>query len=224
MQLERDKNDIGTDGKVHRFQVQPKLVDNMTIIDTDEAEFHLSRLLYHMGYDTHNNTHLEDTPRRVIKMYRELFFEDPWEFTTFPLDPFQVGGHGDPGIIYQRDIPVQSLCAHHMAPFVGVAHVAYIPQRRMVGLSKLARTITTFAKGLCTQEEIGMQAADFLVDRLDPLGVAVLIECEHMCMTLRGVKAHQARTITTTLRGVFMTDARARTEVTALLTMSNGHV
>jgi GTP cyclohydrolase I len=209
---------------VERRPVSPKYTDNMTEEGFEGAVYAVELLLQEFGITAKNNPHLADTPKRVVKMYRELFYEEPWEFTTFPLEEFEPGGKGDPGIIVQRDIPVQSLCAHHMAPFVGIAHVAYIPKRRMVGLSKLARTIGTFSKGLCTQEEIGIQAADFLVEHLDPRGVAVLIECEHMCMTLRGVKAHQARTITTALRGVFLEDSRARTEVTALLTMSNGRV
>ena len=188
-----------------------------------EAEYHLAHMLNSLGIDI-ANPHLEDTPKRVVAMYRELFFMDPWEFTTFPIDEYTPGGEGDPGIVVQRDIPVHSLCAHHMAPFVGVAHVAYIPHMRMVGLSNLARTVATFAKGLQTQEDIGSHAADFLSKQLEPLGVAVLIECEHMCMTLRGVKAHNARTITVALRGVFMRDPQARAEVTSLLTMSNGRV
>lgn len=193
-------------------------------VDFALAEQHMLAMLQAMGVDMENNPHMLRTPRRVAMMYKELLYGDAWEFTTFPIDEYEVGGRGDPGIVIQRDIPVKSLCAHHMAPFIGVAHVAYIPQRRMAGLSKLARTVNTFAKGLQTQEQIGINCADFLEDTLKPHGVAVFIECEHLCMSLRGVKTHQARTITVALRGVFMHDPRARSEITSLLTMSNGRV
>lgn len=194
-------------------------------IDLDQAEEHVAGLLRCLGVDVENNPHMLNTPHRVVKMYQELLYGDAWEFTTFPVEEYEVGGKGDPGIVVQRNIPVKSLCAHHMAPFIGVAHVAYIPHHRMVGLSKLARTIHTFAKGLQTQEQIGINSADFLVEQLKPLGVAVYIECEHLCMSLRGVKTHDASTITVALRGVFMEDPRARSEITSWLTMAtNGKV
>lgn len=177
--------------------------------DREDATFAFASALECLGLDL-STEHLADTPRRIVGMYEELFFDEPWNLTTFK-------NTGDSGIVIVRDISFRSLCAHHFALFTGVAHVAYIPGEKLVGLSKLARTIESFSKGPNVQELIGRNAADFLVEHLEPVGVAVIIVAEHTCMSERGVKAHGSSTVTSSLRGVFDTDATARAELMSLL-------
>ena len=119
-------------------------------------------------------------------------------------------------LVVVRDIPVQSLCAHHLLPFIGVAHVAYLPDERIVGLSKLARAVAMWSRGLQVQERLSSQIAGWLDDRLHPKGVGVVIEAEHLCMTVRGVRAHGASTVTSTLRGQVRDDPSTRSEFLAL--------
>ena len=178
----------------------------------------VSELLARFGYPTNMIPDMQDTPRRFVKALMAHCFVEPWEFTTFAAPvSWGAGDIGDLGIVVQKDIPFVSHCAHHMAMFHGTAHVAYIPNGRMVGLSKLARTITTFSAGFCTQETIGQQSADFLMDKLQPLGVAVVLKAAHTCMTTRGARAHSAVTVTSCLRGKFFDDNRTRQEFFQLL-------
>lgn len=187
--------------------------DLVTSLDIRVAEESFKKMLQALGFDVDSDEHLRDTPRRVIGMYRELFFEDePWKFTTFK-------NTGDSGVVLVKDIPFTSLCAHHFALFTGVAHVAYIPKDRLVGLSKLARTISSFAKGPNVQELIGSRSADFLMSRLDPVGVAVILKAQHTCMTERGAKAHGSSTVTSALRGCFLDEGPARSELMSLITL-----
>jgi GTP cyclohydrolase I len=118
--------------------------------------------------------------------------------------------------VIARDIPVRSLCAHHLLPFTGVAHVAYLPDERILGLSKLARTVEMFARGLQVQERLTSQVGSWLDHHLRPKGVGVVIEAEHLCMSLRGVQARGARTVTSSLHGLVRDDARTRAEFLAL--------
>jgi GTP cyclohydrolase I len=169
--------------------------------------------LIKLGFDL-SDPHLQNTPMRFVKALDEMTSIDDWNLTTFPFDTdFESGQAGDPGIIIQKDIPVVSLCAHHLAPFTGTAIVAYIPNKNLVGLSKLARTIQLFSASLTTQEAIGQRSADFLMSNLSPKGVAVIIKAHHSCMSNRGAKAHGAQTITSTLRGEFYTDPQTRAEL-----------
>ena len=154
--------------------------------------------------------HLADTPRRVAAAYAELLTPDPFALTTFPND------EGYDELVLARDIPFQSLCQHHLLPFRGVAHVGYLPADRILGLSKLARVVDLFARRLQVQERLTKQVADWLEDNLAPKGVGVVVEAEHLCMSLRGARAHGSDTVTSALHGVLRTDARSRQEFFAL--------
>lgn len=159
---------------------------------------------------------LRETPRRVADMYAEVFSgigEDPKKH----LKIFEER-HGE-DLVTVRDIPLQSMCEHHLLPFIGVAHIAYIPRNgRIIGLSKLARIVDVFARRPQLQERLTAQIADFLDRELSPLGVAVIIEAEHLCMTMRGVRAAGSRTQTSALRGTMRSDMRTRAETLSLLT------
>ncbi len=159
---------------------------------------------------------LEETPMRVANMYEELFSgldEDPKRH----LKMFDERSNDEMVIV--RDIPFSSMCEHHLLPFVGKAHIAYIPSdNKIIGLSKLARIVDNFAKRPQVQERLTHDIADFLNDNLSPQGVAVIIEAEHMCMSIRGAKASGSITQTSALRGNMRTDARTRAEVLSLLT------
>ena len=159
---------------------------------------------------------LEKTPQRVADMFEEVFSG----IGADPADVVQVlPGPGHDEMIMVRDIPVQSFCEHHLVPFYGRAHVAYIPNRdgRITGLSKLARLVDVLSKRLQVQEHLTTQIADTLEQALDPRGVFVMIEAEHLCMTMRGVKKPGSVTATSAVRGVFRSDARTRSEAFELI-------
>ncbi|GAA4411138.1 GTP cyclohydrolase I FolE [Actinokineospora soli] len=166
-------------------------------------------LLAALGRDP-ASPHLADTPTRVARAYAELLTPREFNLTTFPND------EGYDELVLARDIPVQSLCEHHLLPFHGVAHVGYLPGERILGLSKLARVVELFARDLQVQERLTKQVADWLQDHLAPKGVGVVIEAEHLCMSLRGVRAAGARTVTSTLQGALREDPRSRQEFFAL--------
>jgi GTP cyclohydrolase I len=153
---------------------------------------------------------LRDTPRRVAEAYVEMLTPPAFRATTFPNED------GYDGLIVARAIPFHSLCMHHLLPFRGVAHVGYLPGERIIGLSKLARVVELFAHDLQIQERLTVQIADWLEAELQPAGVGVVLEAEHMCMSLRGVQQPDARTSTVTLRGAIRDDARTRQEFLAL--------
>src|SRR5204863_9834986 len=136
---------------------------------------------------------LAGTPRRMARAYAELFSPRPFDLTTFPNE------EGYDELVLARAIPIRSVCEHHLLPFVGVAHVGYLPGERILGLSKLARVVELFAHGAQVQERLTKQIADWLCRQLEPAGVGVVIEAEHLCMTLRGVQAVGTRTVTSTL-------------------------
>jgi GTP cyclohydrolase I len=150
------------------------------------------------------------TPRRVAAAYAELLTPREFSLTTFPND------EGYDELVLARDIPLQSLCQHHLLPFTGVAHVGYLPGARILGLSKLARVVEMFARRLQVQERLTKQVADWLQDHLEPKGVGVVIEAEHLCMSMRGVQARGCRTVTSALHGLLREDARSRAEFFAL--------
>ncbi len=151
-----------------------------------------------------------DTPGRMARAYAELLTPRDFQLTTFDND------EGYDELVLARDIPIRSVCEHHLLPFVGVAHVGYLPGKRILGLSKLARVVEMFAHGPQVQERLTKQIADWLCDQLDPRGAGVVIEAEHLCMTLRGVRAVGSRTVTSTLLGCLREDARSRAEFFAL--------
>ena len=170
-----------------------------------EAEDAVRTLLAWAGEDT-SREGLLDTPKRVVKAYGEFFKgynEKAEEILQTTFD--EVGGYGD--IVLVRDIPFYAHCEHHMVPFIGKAHVAYYPTSGVVGLSKLARVVDTFARRLQTQENLTAQVANAIDETLKPRGVAVLMEAEHMCMSLRGVQKAGASTVTTQFTGVFEEEA-----------------
>lgn len=155
------------------------------------------------------------TPERVAQFYAELT-EGMWEDAKEHIVPLPGDSHDEMVIV--KDISIASVCEHHLAPFVGTVHIAYIPKNgRIVGLSKLARIAEIFAKRLQVQERLTQQIAQTLFDELQPIGVMVVMEAEHTCMTLRGVKKPGAKTITSSVLGGFRTDARTRAEAMSLI-------
>jgi len=178
-------------------------------VDLPAAEDAVARLLRALGRDP-SSPHLADTPRRVAASYAELLTGPQFDLTTFPND------EGYDELVLAADLPVQSLCEHHLLPFSGVAHIGYLPGDRILGLSKLARVLELFARDLQVQERLTQQVADWLQDNLAPRGVGVVIEAEHLCMSLRGVRARGTRTTTSALRGLLREDPRSRGEFFAL--------
>ncbi|SDU78854.1 GTP cyclohydrolase I FolE [Jiangella alkaliphila] len=166
-------------------------------------------LLVALGRDP-TDAHLAETPSRVADAYAELLTPRAFDLTTFPND------EGYDELVMARDIPIHSLCQHHLLPFHGVAHVGYLPGQRILGLSKLARVVELFARDLQVQERLTQQIANWLQDNLAPKGVGVVIEAEHLCMSLRGVRAAGARTVTSALHGALRDDDRSRQEFFAL--------
>ncbi|HEY1174517.1 MAG TPA: GTP cyclohydrolase I FolE [Phytomonospora sp.] len=183
-------------------------------IDFAAAQRAVADLLVALGRDP-GSEHLADTPRRVADAYAEMFTPREFNLTTFPND------EGYDELVLARDIPVQSLCMHHMLPFHGVAHVGYLPGRRILGLSKLARVVELFARDFQVQERLTKQVADWLQEYLAPVGVGVVIEAEHMCMSLRGVRAVGSRTVTSALKGTLREDGRSRQEFFALTNVAS---
>ncbi|MGO4523613.1 GTP cyclohydrolase I FolE [Microvirga sp. 2MCAF35] len=170
----------------------------------EEAEAAVRTLLRWAGDDP-SREGLQDTPKRVVKAFREFYSgysEDPSEI----LDKIFAEVEGYDDIVLVRDIPFYSHCEHHMVPFYGVAHVAYYPTKGVVGLSKLARLVDAYARRLQTQETMTSQIARAMVDALEPRGVAVMIEAEHMCMSMRGIQKAGALTLTTQFTGIFKED------------------
>jgi GTP cyclohydrolase IA len=185
-------------------------VPNRPSVDLEAAEAASRELLVALGADL-AAPDLRDTPRRIARAYAELLTPAPFRATTFPNDE-----HYDE-LVVVRDIPFQSLCMHHMLPFHGVAHVAYLPAERILGLSKLARVVELFARDLQLQERLTSQIANWLQERLEPKGVGVVLEAEHLCMSLRGVQKPGAKTVTSTLLGLVRDDPRTRDEFLSLV-------
>jgi GTP cyclohydrolase I len=188
---------------------QNATVDGYAPVDLDAGAEGVQQLLTALGIDTEAEG-LRDTPRRVAKAYAEMLTPVPFEATTFPNE------EGYDELVVARSIQFHSLCEHHLIPFVGVAHVAYLPGERIVGLSKLARIVEHFARRLQVQERMTVQIADWLERELAPKGVGVVLDAEHFCMTLRGVQKPGARTTTSALRGRVREDERTRAEFLSL--------
>lgn len=167
-------------------------------------------------YNVEEYPEMADTPMRVATMLLEMTTPIPFKMSQFDLP---TGGNGlvDAGIVLEKDINFASLCSHHMLPFYGIAHVAYIPDKSIVGLSKIARTVEYCSKALQTQELMGLKIAEMLLDELMPIGVAVILKATHTCMTCRGVKTPGATTVTSSIHGAFFDDSRARLELMELL-------
>jgi GTP cyclohydrolase IA len=177
-------------------------------MDYERMEAAVADLLIALGVDLTDES-LRDTPRRVAAAYAELLTPLPFEATTFPND------EGYDEFVVARNIPFHSLCEHHLLPFHGVAHVAYLPGERIVGLSKLGRVVESFARRLQVQERMTVQIADWVEEYLEPRGVGVVLEAEHLCMSLRGVQKPGTMTVTSALHGLVRDDARTRQEFLA---------
>lgn len=186
----------------HRQRVAPW-------VDRPAVERAARELLIALGADLEDEG-LHETPRRMAGAYAELLTPAPFDLTTFPND----AGYDE--LVVVRDIRFQSLCMHHVLPFFGVAHVAYLPGKRILGLSKLARVVELFARRLQVQERLTTQIAGWLERELQPRGVGVVLEAEHLCMSLRGVRQPGATTVTSALHGLVRDDPRTREEFLSL--------
>ena len=178
---------------------------------TEEQAKEAVRTLISWAGDDPEREGLIETPKRVIKAYKEFFagyFEDPHAILSKTFE--EVAGYDEMVIV--KNIKLESHCEHHMVPILGIAHVAYIPNKRVVGISKLARVIDVYGKRLQTQETMTAQVASCIQNALLPRGVAVVIDAQHQCMTTRGIKKTESSTVTSRMLGVFRTDARTRSE------------
>ncbi|MBN1359318.1 MAG: GTP cyclohydrolase I FolE [Sedimentisphaerales bacterium] len=181
--------------------------------DSERIRKAVTEILLAIGEDVEREG-LRDTPDRVARMYAELLGgmkEDP------KLHLRSVFTERYDEIVLLRDIPFYSVCEHHLLPFIGKAHVAYLPTGQVLGVSKLARIVDCFAHRLHTQERLTGQIADFLMQHLKPMGVAVVLQASHSCMTIRGIKKPGSLMVTSALRGIFKKDARSRNEVLSLM-------
>lgn len=185
-------------------------LDERGRVDARAAEEAARQLLVALGADL-GQPGLRETPGRIARAYAELLTPMPFNATTFPND------EGYDEMVIVRDIPFQSLCMHHMLPFHGTAQVAYLPGERIIGLSKLGRVVDLFARDLQVQERLTTQIADWIDERLAPRGVGVIIEAEHLCMSLRGVQKAGSQTVTSALRGSIKDDPRTRQEFLSLV-------
>ncbi len=183
-------------------------------VDRNKIEAAVKMMLEAIGEDPQREG-LVNTPARVAKMYEEIF----WGIDVEPRDFLSVSFteyHDE--LVLVKDIPIYSMCEHHLLPFYGVAHVAYIPKGgKVVGISKLARVAEAYSRRPQLQERLTSQIADCIFETLNPMGVGVVIQAEHMCMTLRGVKKPGALTVTSAVRGVFETRAQTRAELFSLI-------
>lgn len=186
-------------------------------MDKQRREAAVREILIAIGEDP-DREGLAETPSRVARMYEEIFggLEDD------PTRHLKLFDESSEEMVVVRDIPLYSMCEHHLIPFLGKAHIAYIPSDgRVIGLSKLARIVDCFARRPQLQERLTSQVADFLYENLQPMGVAVVIEAEHLCMTMRGARASGAKTMTSALRGTMRSNAKTRAEAMSLLTEGN---
>ena len=192
-------------GSDHRALGHLRVVGDEQGIDRAAAERAVGDLLLALGRDP-GDEHLADTPRRVADAYAELLTPEPFDLPTFAND------EGYDELILARDIPFHSLCEHHLLPFHGVAHVGYVPAERILGLSKLARVVELFARNFQVQERLTVQVANWLQEHLEPKGVGVVLEADHLCMSLRGVRATGSTTVTSALHGLLRENPSSRQE------------
>jgi GTP cyclohydrolase I len=191
------------------------LIKGAFFMDKERIERAVREILFAIG-ENPDREGLADTPKRLAKMYEEIFsglYEDPEKGLEIY---FQDEKYEE--LVLVKDIPFYSMCEHHLVPFFGKAHVAYLPKNgKLTGLSKLARVVETVAKRPQLQERITATVADTIMKKLEPYGVIVVIEAEHMCMTMRGVKKPGSKTVTSAVRGLFKTDSKARAEVMSMI-------
>ena len=188
---------------------RPRVVHEAAPVDLEAAERAATDLLVALGQPV-DGAHMAETPRRMAHAYAEMLTVDEFDFTTFPNDERYDE------LVLVQDIPLRSLCEHHMLPFAGVAHIGYLPDERILGLSKLARVVDFFSHRPQTQERLTKQIAEHLQEQLSPRGVGVVVAAEHTCMSLRGVRATGSRTVTSTLFGALREDPSSRNEFLSL--------
>jgi GTP cyclohydrolase I len=186
-----------------------RVVHDAQAVDLVAAEKAAAGFLSAIGVAVDSES-LRATPGRMARAYAEMFAPRPFDLTTFPND------ENYDELVLVRGVPVHSVCEHHLLPFIGVAHVGYLPGDRILGLSKLARVVEMFARRPQVQERLTQQVADWLHTNLAPRGVGVVVEAEHLCMTMRGVRASGASTVTSALHGCLREDARSRAEFFSL--------
>ena len=199
----------GHHGKLRAVAATSETAPRPPGVDRPAAERAAAALLEALGADPLEEG-LRETPRRIASLYAELLSPAPFDATTFPND----GGYDE--LVVARGIPFHSLCEHHLLPFVGFAHVGYLPGERIIGLSKLARVVDYFARSLQVQERLTTQVAGWLGQELEPKGVGVVLKAEHMCMSVRGVQKQGVTTVTSALHGLVRDDPRTRQEFLAL--------
>jgi GTP cyclohydrolase IA len=187
-----------------------RVVHDGGTIDLAKAEAAAADFLFALGIATGSEA-MTETPRRMAHAYAEMLSPRAFELTTFPNDEEYDE------LVLARAIPVHSVCEHHLLPFVGVAHVGYLPGDRILGLSKLARVVELYARRLQVQERLTMQVARWIEAELQPRGVGVVMEAEHLCMTVRGVQKPGTTTVTSALLGMVRDDTRTRTEFLTLV-------
>ena len=186
-----------------------RVVHDSRPVDLAAAESAATAFLVALGVELDSES-LRGTPGRMARAYAEMFTPRPFDLTTFP------NNEAYDELVVARSIPVHSVCEHHLLPFIGVAHVGYLPGERILGLSKLARVVELFARRPQVQERLTQQVADWLQANLSPRGVGVVVEAEHLCMTMRGVRATGATTITSAVHGQLRENAASRAEFFAL--------
>ena len=184
-------------------------------VTEDEVRQAVSTILSYIGDDPEREG-LQETPDRIVRSYKELYSGYGKEVGSM-LKTFSDGAEAADEMVVQRNIPFFSMCEHHMLPFVGVAHVGYLPDKKIVGISKLARLVDIYARRLQVQERMTAQISQALMDALNPLGAACVIEATHLCMAQRGVAKHHSDTVTSSLRGSFK-DAKTRAEFLNFIT------
>lgn len=188
---------------------RPRVAIEAAPVDLAAAEQAAADLLTALGLPI-DSVDMADTPRRMVQAYAEMLSVGAFDFTTFPnTEEYDE-------LVLVEDIPVRSVCEHHMLPFVGVAHIGYLPDERILGLSKFARVVDFFSHRAQTQERLTKQIAEHLQEQLSPRGVGVVIEAEHTCMSLRGVRAVGARTVTSALFGTLRENPSSRAEFLSL--------
>ena len=201
----------------HQIAPRLRIAHEAPAMDLRAATKAADEFLTALGVATDDEA-IEHTPARMALAYAEMLTPRSFDLTTFPND------ENYDELVLARAIPVQSLCEHHMLPFVGVAHVGYLPGERVLGLSKLARVVELFARRPQMQERLTKQVADWLESHLHPAGVGVVIEAEHLCLSLRGVRAAGGSTVTSTMLGALREDPRSRAEFLALTSGPPGRI
>jgi len=202
-----------TNHRMGRSETVPPSVAQLGQVDQNQIKAAVGALIEAVGEDP-NREGLRETPRRIAEMYAEIFaglYVDPKQVLTVNFEE----GHDE--MVILKEIPFYSLCEHHFLPFHGVAHVGYIPEGRVVGISKLARVVELYAKRPQLQERLTSQIADCIMEALQPDGVAVVVEAEHLCMTMRGVKKPGSRMVTSAMRGHFKARSVTRSEFLSLV-------